>query len=85
MLFLIYINDLPSVSKILSFYVFADVTNIFYSSSDLITLHKVMNRELRKVKKWLDANQLTLNIDKTNFVIFIPLRKKFLNRLLLNS
>ena len=29
-----------------------------------------MNRELRKVKKWLDANRLALNIDKTNFVIF---------------
>ena len=34
LLFLIYINDLPSVSKVLSFYVFADDTNIFYSSSD---------------------------------------------------
>ena len=29
-----------------------------------------MNRELRKVKKWLDANYLALNIDKTNFVTF---------------
>ena len=29
-----------------------------------------MNRELRKVKKWHDANCLALNIDKTNFVIF---------------
>ena len=70
LLFLIYINDLPSVSKVLSFYVFADDTNIFYSSRDLITLQKVMNRELKKVKKWLDANQLALNIDKTKFVIF---------------
>ena len=29
-----------------------------------------MNMELKKVRKWLDANQLALNIDKTNFVIF---------------
>ena len=29
-----------------------------------------MNRELIKVKKWLDSNRLPLNIDKTNFVIF---------------
>ena len=86
LLFLIYINDLPSVSKVLSFYVFADDTNIFYSSHDLITLQKVMNRELKKVKKWLDANQLALNIDKINFVIFhSPQKKKLLNRLLLNS
>ena len=35
-----------------------------------------MNRELNKVKKWLDANQLALNIDKTNFVIFHSSQKK---------
>ena len=29
-----------------------------------------MNCELKKVKKWLDANCLALNIDETNFVIF---------------
>ena len=50
LLFLIYINDLPSVSKVLSFYVFADDTNIFYSSHDLFTLQKVMNKELKKLK-----------------------------------
>ena len=49
---------------------------IFYSSSDLITLQKVMNRELKKVKKLLDANQLALNIDKSNSVIFHPPQKK---------
>ena len=85
LLFLIYINDLPSMSKVLPFYVFADDTNIFYSSRDLITLQKVMNRELKKVKKWLDANQLALNIDKTNCVIVHSPQKKLLNRLLLNS
>ena len=35
-----------------------------------------MNRELRKVKKWLDANQLALNIEKTNFVIFHSPQRK---------
>ena len=35
-----------------------------------------MNRELKKVRKWLDANHLSLNIDKTNFVIFHPPRVK---------
>ena len=29
MLFLIYINDLPNISKILNFYLFADDTNIY--------------------------------------------------------
>ena len=70
LLFLIYINDLSNVSKPLSFYLFADDTNIYFEASDLFTLQKVMNRELRKIKKWLDANKLALNIDKTNYVIF---------------
>ena len=29
-----------------------------------------MNIELKKVKKWLDANRFALNIEKTNFVLF---------------
>ena len=28
-----------------------------------------MDRELKKVRKWLDANRL-LNVDKTNFAVF---------------
>ena len=66
LLFLIYINDLPSVSKCLTFYLFADDTDIY----------KVVNRELRHVKKWLDANKLALNVDKTNFVTFHSHAKK---------
>ena len=72
LLFLTYIN----VSKPLSFYLFADDTNIYFQASDLFTLQKVMNRELRKIKNWLDASKLALNIDKTNYVIFhSPARK----------
>ena len=72
LLFLIYINDLQNVSKLLTFYLFADDTNIYYKSNEITHLQKIMNRELKKVKKWLDANRLSLNIDKTNFVIFHP-------------
>ena len=51
-------------------------TNIYFEASDLFTLQKVLNRELRHVKKWLDANKSSLNIDKTNFVVFhSPARK----------
>ena len=70
LLFLIYVNDLPSVSEVLKFYLFADDTSIYFDLKDLITLQKVVNRELKKIKKWLDANRLSLNISKTNYVIF---------------
>ena len=38
LLFLIYVNDLPYVSKVLTFYLFADDTSIYFDSDNLITL-----------------------------------------------
>ena len=64
-----FINDLPKVYKFLNFYPFADDTDIYYESSDLLNVRKIVNRELRKVRKWLDANRLASNINKTNFVL----------------
>ena len=75
-LFLIYINDLPNVSKFLSFYLFADDANIYFEATDLVSLQKILNRELKYVKKWLDANKLALNIEKNNFVLFHSAVKK---------
>ena len=77
LLFLIYINDLPNSSSKLSFYLFADDTNIYFESHSLSILQKVVNKELRNVRKWLDANKLALNIDKTNCVIFSLCTKSF--------
>ena len=56
------------MSKHLIFYLFADDTNIYFESTDLLQIQKVVNRELRKVRKWLEENRLALNIGKTNFV-----------------
>ena len=75
LLFLIYINDLPNVSSMLSFFLFADDTNIYLEAGDLNSLTQTINRELSKVKSWLDCNKLALNIDKTNFVLFHSPRK----------
>ena len=74
--FLIHINNLPNVSKFLSFYLFADDTNIYFDASDTIILQKIMNRELRHLKKWLEANKLALTVEKNNYVIFhSPVKK----------
>ena len=71
LLFLIYVNDLPNISKVLQFYLSADDTSIYFESDNLLTLQTIVNGELRKVRKWLEANKLSLNISKTNYV-FIP-------------
>ena len=69
LLFLIYINDLPRSSSKLTFYLFPDDTNIYYESNNLDMLQSTVNKELNKMKMWLDVNKLSLNIDKTNFII----------------
>ena len=50
LLFLIYVNDLPSVSKNLKFYLFADDTNIYCSGDTVTHLAKLVNKELKYVK-----------------------------------
>ena len=40
LLFLLYINDLPNISEKLTFFLFADDTNIYYESKDLEELEK---------------------------------------------
>ena len=70
LLFLLYINDLPNISKKLKFYLFDDGTNIYFEPDDLKKLEKTMNKELEKLHEWLCINRLSLNISKTKFVIF---------------
>ena len=68
--FLLYINDIAQSSDILTFYLFADDTAIFYSHKNISTLEEVLNRELVHVSNWLIANKLSLNIKKSNALLF---------------
>ena len=79
LLFLIYVNDLPNISDKLDFFLFADDTNIYYDSADLLELEKTVNEELKKLSLWLNVNRLALNVGKTNFVIFRGKKKVYHN------
>jgi exonuclease III len=70
LLFLLYVNDIPSSSKHFSFVLFADDTNIFLSHPNLNTLTHIFNRELIQVSNWFKANKLSLNVKKTNYIHF---------------
>ena len=76
LLFLIYINDLPNTSSKLQFHLFADDTNVNFVSNDLDYIENCVNEELKSISKWLRANRLSLNVEKTNFVIFHSSRRK---------
>ena len=70
------VNDLSNSSKLLNFFLFADDTSIYFESDDPTRLSKTVNKELKKVKSWLDCNKLALNIEKTNLVLIHSPRKK---------
>ena len=65
LLFLLYINDLPNCSNKLSFRIFADGTNVFYTSANLQYLESVMNDELKLVFKYCTTNKLSINLRQT--------------------
>ena len=68
LLFLIYINDLNSVSWFFQFVLFADDTNMIASHNYLGKLMTEVNTELDKVVDWFNANELIINYDKTSVI-----------------
>ena len=66
LLFLLYINDLPNCSKKLSFRIFADDTNVFFTSDKIKDLETVMNEELKLIFKYCTINKLSINLVSQN-------------------
>lgn len=76
LLFLLYINDFHRSSKLFNFHLFADDSNLFLANKSLEFIQDTCNTELKKIHTWLCANKLSLNIDKSNYVIFHPSQKR---------
>ena len=66
--FLIYINDMPNCSNKLQFQIFADDTNIIYSSTSIDEDESVMNIEIEKLFCYFAIDKLSVNL-KTNFML----------------
>ena len=66
------INDLTNVSSIFMPILFADDTNLFCTGTELKGMIRQVNEEMAKIYAWVNANRLSLNIDKTNFMLFTP-------------
>ena len=73
LLFLLYINNWPQVSAYFMPILFADDTNLFATGYCLNYIVSEINKEIANIYAWVKANKLSLNIDKTNFMLFIYL------------
>jgi hypothetical protein len=68
-LFLCYINDLPSVTNLDTF-LFADDTSGLKAGNNLPELIEHCNVELQKMANWFRANKMCVNTSKTKFIVF---------------
>ena len=80
LLVIIFLNDITFSSDEFTFVTFADDTNVIVAHDNLHDLITIVNRELGHLSVWFNANKLSLNIDKTNYVIF---RNRHSNRVLM--
>jgi sarcosine oxidase/L-pipecolate oxidase len=74
-LFLCFINDLHSVTELLTL-MYADDTFSLESGDDLHELANFINAEINKMAVWFRANKLAVNINKTKYMIFRSKGKK---------
>ena len=73
LLFIIYINDLSKASDLFTTITYADNTTLTYSSHTVqnsTSVSQLINEELININNWFKSNKLSLNIEKTNFMIF---------------
>ena len=64
LLFIIYINDLPQISEIAKFIMYADDANIFLTGENINEVYDKLKILSDVLVKWVDNNGLALNLKK---------------------
>ena len=69
LLFLLYINDVNQAITFCQLHHFADDTNLLYLGKLIKKLNMLVNYDLKNVLYWLNANKISLNVKKLNWII----------------
>ena len=75
-MFLIYVKDFKNCLKKADAIMYADDTNIFLHHKNINALYDIAQKEFVLITNWLSANKLTLNKNKTKFIVFTSSKKK---------
>ena len=75
LLFILYINDLHKACSTGNTRIFADDTNIFFKCKDTNEITRIGSLLMMQLHQWFKSNKLTLNAEKSNFVVFRSKRK----------
>ena len=79
LLFLIFTNDLHHCVENGNCLLFVDDTTLYFTHQNITYLKWGIEEDLKRVMDWFKANKLTLNVNKTECVLFNykPLKDKF--------
>ena len=69
LLFVIFINDLASISPSIDIDMYADDTTLTTSSNTALNIESTLNREIKLISEWMKVNNLILNTNKTKFML----------------
>ena len=75
-MFLVCVNDLPNVSRLLDSIMFADDTNLTFNHKDIKQLFTIVKNKLVNIKDRFTANKLSLKVEKTKYSFFHKPSKK---------
>ena len=76
LLFIIYINDFPNASRLFNFIMYADDTTLSctiprsLNPNENVEFECSLNKELCGIDEWLKVNKLSLNVNKSKYMLF---------------
>ena len=70
LLFVLFVNDLPSVFSKCQVLMYADDTVSYYTSQTVVEIEQILTDELACLHQWLQNNNLFLNVKKTECLLF---------------
>ena len=70
LLFIIYINDIPEVARFAKFILYADDANIIITANTIEEINEQVIDLTNSLLKWVNCNGLSLNLIKTQYMIF---------------
>ena len=76
LLFITYINDFPNASRLFNFIMYADDTTLSctvprsLNPNENVEFECSLNKELCGIDEWLKVNKLSLNVNKSKYMLF---------------
>jgi len=72
LLLIIYTNDMQNACDNADLFLFADDSNAFISGSSINEVYSKANETCHNLSAWFKCNLLSVNYDKTSFIVFYP-------------